>query len=46
MTSKRTITASNETALLAKVVKAVFFVRMDFAACAKRMHTEIGPTWS
>ncbi len=43
MTSKRSITAANETALLAKVVKTVFFARMDFAAGVERFHTEIGP---
>ncbi len=44
MTSKRTISATNETATLQKVLKLVYFVRMDFAAGVKRMHTEIGPT--
>ena len=44
MTSKRTIAAANETALLAKVVKTVFFVRMDFSSGVQRFHTEIGPT--
>ncbi len=43
MTSKRTISAANETALLAQVKKLVYFVRMDFSAGVERFHTEIGP---
>lgn len=43
MTSKRDIAAANETALLAQVVKMVYFVRMDFSSGVQRMHTEIGP---
>ena len=43
MTSKRTITALNETAFLGKVVKVVLFVRLDFLSGVQRYHTEIGP---
>ncbi len=43
MTSKRDIDAANETALLAKVIKTVYFVRMDFSSGIRRVHTEIGP---
>ncbi len=43
MTSKRDITAANETALLAQVVKLVYFARLDFSGGVQRMHTEIGP---
>ncbi len=43
MTSKRTISATNETAFLAQVKKLVYFARCDFAAGVERFHTEIGP---
>lgn len=43
MTSKRTISAANETALLAQVVKMVYYVRLDFSGGVQRFHTEIGP---
>ena len=43
MTSKRSIAAANETALLAQVVKIVYFARLDFSSGVQRMHTEIGP---
>ncbi len=43
MTSKRTISATNETATLQSVVKAVLFARLDFASGVQRFHTEIGP---
>ena len=44
MTSKRSITAANETALLAQLVKPVYFTRLDFSSGVERYHTEIGPT--
>ena len=43
MTSKRTISATNETASLAQVVKPVFYTRLDFSTGVQRFHTEIGP---
>lgn len=43
MTSKRTISASNETGLLAAVVKPVVYARLDFSSGVQRFHTEIGP---
>ncbi len=43
MTSKRAIDATNETAFLDQVVKAVFYARMDFSSGVQRVHTEIGP---
>ena len=43
MTSKRSIDSANETALLAKVVKLVYFARLDFSSGVQRVHTEIGP---
>jgi hypothetical protein len=43
MTSKRTIAAANETALLSQVVKIVYYARMDFSSGVQRFHTEIGP---
>jgi hypothetical protein len=43
MTSKRTITGTNETAILSKVVRPVYFARLDFASGVERYHTEIGP---
>ncbi len=43
MTSKRTISATNETGWLSQVIKPVIFVRLDFAGGVKRYHTEIGP---
>ena len=43
MSSKRTISSLNETGFLAKVVKAVFYARMDFSSGIQRVHTEIGP---
>lgn len=44
MTSKRSITAANETATLAQLVKPVYFARLDFSSGVERYHTEIGPT--
>lgn len=43
MTSKRTITATNETGTLQRVVKPVIFARLDFSSGVQRFHTEIGP---
>lgn len=43
MTSKRTISAANETATLSQVVKAVLFARLDFFSGVIRVHTDIGP---
>ena len=43
MTSKRTISAANETAFLAQVIKMVYYVRLDFSGGVERFHTEIGP---
>lgn len=43
MSSKRTIAAANETALLAQVIKPVYFTRLDFSGGVARYHTEIGP---
>ncbi len=43
MTSKRTITATNETGFLQPLVKLILFVRLDFAGGVQRFHTEIGP---
>ena len=42
MTSKRTISATNETAFLAPNVKMVIFARLDFSSGVQRFHTEIG----
>lgn len=43
MTSKRTISALNEAATLAKHIKLVLFCRLDFSSGVQRFHTEIGP---
>lgn len=43
MTSKRTLTSTNETALLDQLVKPVYFARLDFSSGVERYHTEIGP---
>lgn len=43
MTSKRTISATNETATLAQVIRPILFVRMDYDAGVQRYHTGIGP---
>ena len=43
MTSKRTISAANEAALLLGNTKEVVFARLDFGAGVQRFHTEIGP---
>ncbi len=43
MTSKRTINASNETALLSSVVRPVLFARLDFPSGVQRYHTNVGP---
>lgn len=43
MTSKRTIAGANETAILSKVVRPVYFARLAFASGVERYHTEIGP---
>lgn len=42
MTSKRDISALNETALLSQVVRPIYFLRMDFSSGVKRFHSEIG----
>jgi hypothetical protein len=42
MTSKRSISATNETGWLSQVVKPVLFVRLDFSSGVQRYHTEIG----
>jgi hypothetical protein len=42
MTSKRTISALNEGALNARVVRPILFLRLDFFTGVKRFHTEIG----
>lgn len=41
--TKRNISASNESATLGAVFRAVLFVRLNFAGGVRRMHTEIGP---
>ena len=46
MTSKRTISATNETAILSKNIKMVQFARLEYGPLSgdiKRFHTEIGP---
>ncbi len=43
MTSKRSINATNESELLKKLVKLVYFARLDFSSGVQRVHTEIGP---
>lgn len=43
MTSKREITATNETALLGAVVRPIVFARLDFSSGVQRYHTGIGP---
>ncbi len=43
MTSKRSISASNETGFLAQVVRPILFGRFDFSSGVQRLHTEIGP---
>jgi hypothetical protein len=43
MTSKRTISATNEAGFNAADVKIVVFARLDFAGGVQRFHTEIGP---
>lgn len=43
MTSKRTISATNESEFLNKELKVVIFVRLDFSSGVQRFHTEIGP---
>ncbi len=43
MTSKRSISATNETATLAQVIKPVLYARLDFSSGIQRLHTEIGP---
>ena len=43
MTSKRTITTLNETAILSQVVRPILFARMSFSSGVQRLHTEIGP---
>lgn len=43
MTSKRTISSTNETATLAANTKIVIFVRLDFSSGVQRWHSEIGP---
>jgi hypothetical protein len=43
MTSKRDISATNETGFNQALVKMVFFARLDFSSGVKRFHTEIGP---
>lgn len=41
--SKRDISAANEAALTAKVLRPIIFARLDFASGVLRFHTEIGP---
>lgn len=43
MSSKRDIATANETGFSGKVVRALLFVRLDFASGVQRYHTEIGP---
>ena len=43
MTSKRNISALNETALNARVVRPIMFLRLDFLSAVQLFHTEIGP---
>jgi hypothetical protein len=43
MTSKRNISALNEGALNARVVRPIMFLRLDFFTGVQRYHTEIGP---
>ena len=43
MTSKRTISATNENALLDQVVRPIVFARLDFSSGVQRYHTGIGP---
>jgi len=43
MTSKRDITADNQTATLSRVVRPILFCRMAFSSGVQRLHTEIGP---
>lgn len=43
MTSKRNISALNEAALNARVVRPILFLRLDFFSGVQRFHTEIGP---
>lgn len=42
MTSKRTISATNEAAWISQLVRPVVFVRLDFSSGVQRYHTEIG----
>jgi hypothetical protein len=42
MTSKRTISATNEAGFNAKNLKVVVFARLDFSSGVQRFHTEIG----
>lgn len=42
MTSKRSIAALNETALLSQVVRPILFARLDFAGGVQRFHTDVG----
>ena len=41
--SKRDISAANEAAITAKVLRPIIFARLDFASGVQRFHTEIGP---
>jgi hypothetical protein len=43
MTSKRTIDSANETGFLAKVVRIIYYARLDFSSGVQRYHTLIGP---
>jgi len=43
MTSKRTISATNEAAFLSQYLRIVMFVRLDLSSGVQRFHTEIGP---
>lgn len=43
MSSKRPISVPNENALLARVIRPILFVRLDFSSGIQRYHTEIGP---
>jgi len=42
MTSKRSVSATNESGFLDQVVKIVLFARLDFSSGVQRLHTEIG----
>lgn len=43
MSSKRTISATNEAGFASKSIKFILSARLDFSSGVKRFHTEIGP---